>query len=397
LSLGLCTSLAVGCVDGDVEPADVTEAASPAPLTIVFGGALAGLSSAEQARFAAGQASFNEARGVADGLGPVFNDVSCGACHAVPAVGGFSPALETRFGRTINGVFDPLVSKGGSLLQVKGIGAAGACTFVGETVPAIANVVSGRLTQPTFGLGLVDEVDEPAFHAIAGYEAHVYPNEAGVVNIVHDIAHNRDAVGRFGWKAQVPTLHQFAGDAFLNEVGITNPEFPQENCPQGNCALLACNPRPGLNDNGDSVAKFTDFMRFLAPPPAVPLSPDAFKGQTLFRQVGCNHCHMETLRTGESEIAALSDVEFHPYSDFLLHDMGVLGDGIEQAHATGRFMRTAPLWGARVRTRFLHDGRATTIEQAIMAHAGQGQAARDAFAALSSADRAAVIAFVKSI
>ena len=138
-------------------------------------------------------------------------------------------------------------------------------------------------------------------------------------------------------------------------------------------------------------------MTFLAPPPRGKISPDAASGERLFNSIGCDSCHLASLRTGSSATAALNNATYHPYSDFLLHDMGSLGDGITQNRATGRLMRTAPLWGLRQLTTYLHDGRATTLEQAIAAHDGQGRRARDRFARLAYYDRARLIAFLKSL
>jgi CxxC motif-containing protein (DUF1111 family) len=384
--------LAIGCA-GEHEEVGVAVSASVSP---GFGEPLAGLSAGELARFRAGEEAFAEDETPADGLGPVFNDTSCARCHSAPTEGGASSVFVTRFGRVSSGRFDPLANEGGSLIQVRGIGSAGTCNFVGEIVPADATVSVRRITTPLFGLGLVDELDEADFSARALAQATSFPGEAGVVSVVHDIAGNRDAVGRFGWKAQVPTLHQFAGDAYLNEMGITSPEFPDESCPQGNCALLACNPRPGLNDDGDDVDAFADYMRLLAPPAPLPAQGTA-RGHAVFTQLGCDHCHTETLTTGASEVAALDHVTFHPFSDFLLHDMGALGDGIEQGHSTVTLMRTAPLWGLHVRSTLLPDGRAHAVEDAVRAHRGQGQRAADAFAALPAPDRASVIAFLKTL
>jgi len=369
------------------------------PVQASLGRPLPFLSQADQDRFAAGKDEFEQVETPADGLGPVFNDTSCARCHSDPASGGGSSTLETRFGAIVNGVFDPLTQLGGSLIQSQGIGPAGSCDFVGETVPSSANVVSSkRRTTPLFGLGLVDAVPESTFHYVARIESVLFPSEAGRTATVHDIAHNRNAVGRFGWKNQNPTLHQFSGDAYINEMGITNPEFPNENCPQGDCAsLAACNPRPDLNDDGTDVALFTDFMTLLAPPPRARLGAQAVAGKAIFASVGCTHCHWATFRTGYHPVDSLSGTVFHPYSDFLLHDMGSLGDGIVVADGQGNEFRTAPLWGISAVKLYLHDGRATTIADAILAHDGQGRRARDRFANLSSSDQAALVAFVNAL
>jgi CxxC motif-containing protein (DUF1111 family) len=367
------------------------------PMQATFGKPLPGLRQADQTRFVAGLAEFEDEETPEDGLGPVFNDTSCARCHSDPAVGGGSALLETRFGAVVDGHFDPLTNLGGSLIQANGIGPAGDCDFVAETVPPAANVVSLRRTTPLFGLGLVDAVPESTFHYVARIEATLFPNEAGRAAMVFDIARRREAVGRFGWKSQVPSLHQFAGDAYLNEMGVTSPEFPTENCPNGDCSLLACNPLPTLNDDGSGVVAFTDFMTLLAPPPRSRLSPQAYAGKQIFSSIGCTHCHWATFRTGDAAVSALSWTTFHPYSDFLLHDMGSLGDGIETGDAKGSEFRTAPLWGAAAVKLYLHDGRAATLSEAILAHDGQGRRARDRFAKLSPGDQSALVAFVSSL
>src|SRR5207245_2915218 len=186
--------------------------------------------------------------------------------------------------------------------------------------------------------------------------------------MVLDLVHVGTSVGKFGWKAQNPNLLQFAGDAYLNEMGITSPLFPNENCPGGDCSLLSYNPAPGLNDSGVGPIATANFMTMLDAPPRGKTSSDTVAGEKIFNSIGCQSCHVSTLTSGSSDIAALRHRPFHPYSDFLLHDMGSLGDGVSQGVASGREMRTAPLWGLRVITRFLHDGSVTTIEAAILAH-----------------------------
>jgi CxxC motif-containing protein (DUF1111 family) len=373
-----------------------------AATTTSFGDPLPGLTAAEPQRFSAGRTAFANVEVVSDGLGPVFNDDACGACHAVGAVGGGGTRVETRFGRVTAGVFDPLPQLGGSLIQSQGIGFACAprgspcATFVGEVVPAEANVQAGRLTTPLFGLGLVDAVPRATFDALVTAEARNDASTAGRESLVTDVS-GKPALGKFGWKAAVPTIHQFSGDAYLNEMGVTNPDFPQESCPQGNCDLLAANPVPALNDDGSDVTAFTDFITFLAPPPAVKLTGEARAGQNEFSKLGCDQCHTPSLTTGPSAVAALSNVTFAPYSDFLLHDMGALGDGIQQGAAGATEMRTAPLWGIGIRTTFLHDGRATTFDDAILAHAGQGAAAAAAFAAIPEARKRHLRAFLSAL
>lgn len=167
-----------------------------------FGDPLPGLSAEERARFDAGKDAFEEVETPADGLGPVFNGTACVGCHSVGGTGGGSETVETRFGTITGGVFDPLAAHGGSLIQTDGIGVQGACTFVGEIVPAEATIVAGRRATPLFGLGLVDAVPGAELIALVRWQARWQPRTAGRPNMVVDIATGRPAVGRFGWKAR---------------------------------------------------------------------------------------------------------------------------------------------------------------------------------------------------
>src|ERR1051326_1797523 len=373
--------------------------ANERPQPPALGDPLPGLTAAQHARFDAGKDEFEEPEEADEGLGPVFNGRSCVECHAAGATGGGGELVETRFGQMQNGTFDPLANLGGSLIQTTAITTADGSLYdyKGEVVPKQANVTAGRRTTPLFGLGLVDAVPGGAFQQLAAQEAASDPSTAGRPNIVTNLVTGMDVVGKFGWKSQVPTLFQFSADAYLNEMGITSPLFPNENCPQGNCAELVHNPMPAINDTGDGVEAFHDFMTMLAAPPRGNIHNDVRAGERVFQQIGCTACHTPTLRTGPSEIAALDRVAFHPYSDFLLHDMGRLGDGITQSRANGRDMRTAPLWGLRAVTLFMHDGRAHTVQEAILAHDGQGRRSRDAFNQLDRRGKDQLVKFLNSL
>jgi CxxC motif-containing protein (DUF1111 family) len=375
-----------------------------------FGDPLPGLTAEELARFEAGKTEFAKAEGVDEGLGPVFNEAACVACHLGPgtAVGGTTQRMETRFGRLRDdGTFDPMPELGGSLLQDHAIGyvsvPAGSFTYVPEVVPPARpgelRVVAQRRTQPLFGLGLVDATPTSTFVGIAIVQSILSPSIAGTPSVVPDPSNGgRPALGRFGWKAQVPSLFVFSGDAYLNEMGITNPLFPEENCPQGDCGSLRYNPAlTSPNDDGSGVQKFDDFMTLLAAPPRGSRNFLTEYGNVVAGAIGCLDCHVQTLRTGANAVAALNKVTYHPFSDFLLHDMGALGDGITQNQATGRLMRTQPLWGLRTQAKLLHDGRATTIIDAIRAHDGQAAASRREFESLGAFDRYALRAFLESL
>jgi CxxC motif-containing protein (DUF1111 family) len=378
-----------------------------------FGQPLPGLTPMQSMLFQQGKTAFETVETVADGLGPLFNGNSCGQCHARPATGGGNDLFENRIGRISDDLqFDPLTGLGGSLRQLFTIGDTGTrpgCFFPAEVVPPQANVSILRRSLALSGDGLVDNVPDSIFFAIAMREQMHFPLTAGRVSTAVNLAQSFPAVAKFGWKAQVPNLFQFAGNAYVNEMGITNPEFPLENCPNDtpNCPLMQrCNPVPGLNDNGEDVTNFTNFMTLLAPPPRGPIDNTVRQGGRIFVSIGCANCHLPTLRTGPNAVAALDRKIFHPYSDFLIHDMGSLGDSTSGdqgdasfvlAIATPREMRTQPLWGVRVLDRFLHDGRATTLSQAILAHDGQGACSREAFRNLNPQQVSRLLAFLNSL
>lgn len=362
-----------------------------------YGDLLPGATAAERAQVEAGRAEFTRNRDPASGLGPVMTALACSACHESPAIGGTNQRRETRFGRREpDGSFDPLLASGGPLLQDESIGRVNGVSWTPETVPASANVVARRRTTPLFGLGLIDATSDATLAAVAEWQRIHHLEVAGRPARVRDLETGAMAVGKFGWKASLPTLLQFTGDAFVNEMGITSPLFPDENCPQGDCAALADNPAPGLNDDGSGLARAARFLTFLGPPPRGQDEPPS-RGGELFTSVGCAACHLQTLVTGPSQSAALDRVAYHPYSDLLLHDMGTLGDGIDQGDAKASEMRTPPLWGLSTQSLLLHDGRATSVEEAILAHDGQGRSARDRFVALQTAERADLLLFLHSL
>jgi len=389
------------------EPGESTGASAEA---LSAGGPIAGLTSAQLAAFNTGATAFNEVETIPQGLGPVFNEKSCGTCHDIGAEGGSGSQIETRAGRLVNGVFNPLTSEGGSLFRHFGIGGQvpnRACTTTGEVVPADANVTAGRVTVPLFGDGLVDATPDSTFQNIAGGQPSAI---RGTAPQVPDVAHGGTRVGKFGWKDQEPNLFDFAGDAYVNEMGITNPLFPNEHAPQGSATMLAnCDSNSGVStpdpeDDGTDIANFTTFMQFLAPPPRGSITSQVTAGDAIFSRIGCDGCHVRSITSGTAHdvngntVAALSNVTYHPFGDFLMHDMGSLGDNIDQGTGLTK-MRTAPLWGLRFLNpnTLLHDGRAHSPQQAIQMHAGQGAAAAAAFNALSSNDQNNLFSFLMSL
>ena len=362
-----------------------------------FGEALPGLSDSERRAFEEGRQEFLKAETPETGLGPTFNGRSCVQCHSGPEVGGGSGIAVIRFGRMVNGRFDPMEDQGGSLLQQFSINPA-----VRESIPTQATIIAQRMTTPLFGAGLIEAIPDATLLRNASS-----PKPDGVTGRAHlitDVATGEGRVGRFGWKAQQATLVAFSADAYLNEMGITNRFFPHENAPNGNQALLARFDRVAdVEDSADPVTGRSDldlaadFMRLLAPPPRAPATASSRAGEALFAQIGCTACHTPVMQTGSSPVAALDRKPVALYSDLLLHDMGTLGDGIGQGQAQPAEMRTTPLWGLRVRRQFLHDGRAGTVDAAVVAHAGEAAVARDRYRRLTPAARRQLLDFLNTL
>jgi CxxC motif-containing protein (DUF1111 family) len=357
---------------------------------------IAGLDSTKAREFTDGLAEFTKVETASTGLGPIFNDVSCVACHRAGGAGGASRVFVTRFGKTVDGVFDPMISEGGPLLQRRAI----APEFV-ERVPLTANLVIRRITTPVFGLGLMEAIPDAAIRAGAVAKG---DGIAGKVAVVTDPVSGKEGVGRFGWKAQHASVLGFSADAYLNEMGITNRYFPKDNAPNGDAALLAradtvTDPEDAANgttEKGD-IDRAADFMRYLAPIPRAKATARSAAGERTFGTIGCVKCHTPAMTTGAHPVAALANKRVELYSDLLLHDMGALGDGMPQGAAGAREMRTAPLWGLRLRDMYLHDGRAITVDSAIRAHDGEARIVRERYSALKEADRAALLEFLGTL
>jgi hypothetical protein len=368
-----------------------------------LGEPLAGLTPAEQARFREGEDHFLEVEAMEEGLGPVFNGPSCADPYAHPANGGSSPDLQvtrvTRIGRLVSGLFDPLVERGGMLLQARSVREIDPSIAVdGEVVPPEATLISRRITTPLFGAGLIEAIPEGEILKRADPTDANRDGIRGVPNRVFNPETGRMEVGRFGWKAHVSTLHLFAGDAYLNEMGITNPAFPDENLPQGQPIPPGADLVPDLEDDGTDVNHLATYMRLLAAPRQQPPTAETRAGNQLFTQIGCGGCHTPQMNTGDSPIGALRNRTVRLWSDLLLHDMGpALADGMEMGSAKGGQWRTAPLWGLASRRFLLHDGRASTIEASILAHDGESRRSRERFQGLSLTDRNKVLAFLRSL
>ena len=372
------------------------------------GDPLVGLTKAQVAAFWAGRASYATPFGPETGLGPVMNKSNCQSCHSNP-VGGWGSISVTRFGADNNGSFIPLEELGGSLLQSLSI--SGECS---EHIPVEATVVASRLTNSSMAFGLIEAIPDAS---IAANEDALDSDGDGVSGRVHWVLPLESSptsplrAGRFGWKAQVATVLTFSGDATRNEMGITNALIPTETAPNGNMATLAsCDAVADPEDHADAsgltfIERVTNFQRYLAQPPQAPKS--GMSGEAVFVSVGCAKCHVQQYTTSSSVSleAAIRGKTIRPYSDFLLHDMGLLADGVSDGMANELEFRTPTLWNLRTRDPMLHNGLAsggtfeTRVTTAIQAHGpyGEGAAAAAAFDALSATQKGQLIAFLDSL
>jgi CxxC motif-containing protein (DUF1111 family) len=369
-----------------------------------LGDPVQGLTPGQYQRFRRGMTVFNTNLTPADGLGPAFNDISCGNCHSGPLPGGGSVRTVTRFGAAATGgnPFDPLGHLGGSLLQEQAISVD--CE---EHIPAEANVIAERMTPITFGAGLLEGIDDAELLLLASNQP---PGLNGFPHMV-PLLENPSAplrVAKFGWKGVIATTMSFSIDASLGEMGLTTVFLPNETAPNGDPAqLFLCDSVADPEDLPDidgftRVDRFTDFQRFLAAPPQTPRA--GMSGELLFDSVGCGGCHYTPgFVTQIAPESALSGIPIKPYTDCLLHDMGSLGDQIVQGAATENIMHTRALWGLRARDAFLHDARATggsfedNMRATIAEHEGEGAASRAAFLALSVVEQDQLIAFLGSL
>ena len=380
--------------------------------------------------------------GVNGGLGPVFDNESCEACHVGDGRGSPPPHEGDAFtsmlfrssitGRDATGGPLGIPSGFGGQLQMRAtdgfqadiqalihyVDAQG--TFSDGT-PFVLHVPQYRLTGvypglPTgflfsprvapvvFGLGLLEAVPELVIAARSDPRDFNRDGISGRVNLVYDAVRQRRAVGRFGWKANTPNLIQQTAGAYNGDMGVTSNLFPTESCAGRTDA--ACNDPHGPEVNAQTVADVAFYTQTLAVPARRDLNdPTARRGESVFYAAGCDGCHAPTLRTGVlSGLPEVSNQVIHPYTDLLIHDMGPgLADGRPDFQASGSEWRTPPLWGIGLvetvngHTRFLHDGRAYSLLEAVLWHGGEATRARDRVRHLTQRDRDALIAFLKSL
>jgi CxxC motif-containing protein (DUF1111 family) len=347
---------------------------------------------------------FEEIEGIDEGLGPVFNHNACSACHMNPVTGGISQITELRAGRFDGTSFTD--HPGGSLIHSQAINAA----IQEHILGAQFNVRTFRTSLNALGDGFVEAIPNSRFTDIRNAQPSGMQGTIISVPVIEDGGTLR--VGRFGWKNQHASLLSFSGDAYLNEMGITNlvngsTTFAQENTSNGN-SVAAFDEVPDPEDDGDDVEAFAEFMRSTKAPPRGPITTSVQAGSGLFDQIQCNVCHTRNITTaapgtsingGQLIVdAALGNKVIHPFGDFLLHNVGT-GDGVVQngGQATRNQLRTAPLWGVRMRNRLMHDGESLTFTDAILRHAGQALNSANGFRNLSSTQKQQLIDFLGSL
>jgi len=391
----------------------------------------------------ADQETFDEVEEIAGGLGPLYNAQSCRECHQNPVSGGPSQVTELRVGHNgPNGRFenpDIPIGRGTTVVNDRTLvndraicpNAQFPDSEVQERVPQGENIRTTRISLNLLGDGFVEAVEDTTFERIGREQCRrTHGNICGQALRVPVVeAPGATRVGRFGWKDQHASLLSFSGDAYLNEMGITSRLFPDE-------VTNICNTTAEPNDESDAsgladIDRFARFMRATKAPARdtiLAASSQAVRGSTLFDSIGCATCHVRTLTTApagtvinggvDTVSPALGSKTFHPFGDFLLHNVGT-GDGIVmtmQEHYGRRAMqrvwnnfsrpafgntqfkmRTAPLWGVRLRPRLMHDARSLTFRDAIGRHGGEATAVTNRFLQLSKREQLAIIEFLKSL
>ena len=391
----------------------------------------------DEATHEADREVFDEAEEIDEGLGPLHNAQSCRECHQNPASGGNSQITELRAGhRDAEGHFvNPSIPIARGAEVVTGrtlVNDRAICPNpdfpaeeIQERVPESETIRTERVSLGLLGDGLVELVPDELLRSIAEWQCRETKGricgKAIAVPVLE--APGTYALGRFGWKSQHASLLSFAADAYLNEMGITSRLLPDEVTER--CDTVA---DPEDEPGGDGLADIDRFARFVratkAPPrdAALAATAAAAKGSALFDAAGCATCHLRTLGTAPAGTrlhggklvvpTAMGGKAFHPFGDFLLHDVGT-GDGIAvavlehhgkayrhmqpQFEPTANRMRTAPLWGLRTRSRLMHDGLSVTPRDAIARHRGEADDARRRFERLSAEDREALLAFLRSL
>jgi len=369
--------------------------------------------------FANDQLVYEQENDVTTGLGPVYNARACADCHQNPVSGGASQFTELRVGHLdASGNFvNPTVLINHGLNTIGGrsiINDRAVVPEAQEHIPATETIRALRAALNTLGDGFVEAIDDSTLLAIAANQPNLSEGkihgEAVQVPVLEAPGHTR--VGRFGWKDQHSSLLSFSADAYLNEMGITNRLRPHDTVPVGTVGKITADPEDTPDNLGlAAIDHFAQFIRGTkVPPPDTILgaTPDAQAGQALFQTIGCATCHVATIVTAPAGTVinggtftvpdALGNKIIHPYSDFLLHDVGT-GDGIVQGgpQDTREKLRTAALWGLRMRPRFMHDLLSLSLESAIGRHHGEAEHVGQNFSALSDTQKQQLLTFLSSL
>jgi CxxC motif-containing protein (DUF1111 family) len=366
--------------------------------------------------YALDQSKFEQAHDASTGLGPVFNARACADCHQNPVSGGASQFTEIRAGHLdSNGDFVAAsvpINDGATVIALRSIINDRALNpQAQEHIPDTENIRALRAALNTLGDGFVEAIEDSTLQAISqrqSDETHgVIHGEAVPVPVLEAPGQNR--IGRFGWKNQHSSLLSFIGDAYLNEMGVTNRLRPHDVTTIGKIT-------PDPEDTPDNLGladidHFAQFVRGTKVPPrdaVLAATPAARAGEALFDQIGCVHCHVGAIVTAPVGTVinggmftvpdALGNKIIHPYGDFLLHDIET-GDGIVQNPPadTANKLRTVPLWGLRMHPRHMHDLKSLTLENAIERHGGEAREVRDRFRQLSSGEKQQLITFLNSL
>jgi CxxC motif-containing protein (DUF1111 family) len=387
----------------------------------------------DQATFLADKGKFEEIEQTGNGLGPTYNAQSCRECHQNPISGAISQVTELRCGHEdfqgnfvnptifINDGQDSIPNRSlvndraicpGIVTDANGGQHDFRQTNIQERVPGSENIRTFRTSLNTAGDGFVEAIDSNMLVAIANQER----NQSGgrinplVIQVPVLESPGKTRVARFGWKNQMASLLSFSSDAYLNEMGISNPLNPTD---VTTVCKVTTDPED-TPDPGDGLADidhFARFMRALKAPSrdlALAATPDARAGEQIFNSIGCAICHVASITTAPAGTvinggaftvpAALGNKIIHPFGDFLLHNVGT-GDDIVQngGQASADYMRTAPLWGVRTRDRLMHDGESLTRNDAILRHAGEATFVINNYKNLSTTQKNQLITFINSL
>jgi CxxC motif-containing protein (DUF1111 family) len=362
------------------------------------------------------QTRFEQEHDASTGLGPVFNARACVDCHQNPVSGGSSQFTEIRAGHNdpdgnfVNATV-PIDDGASAIANRSIINDRALIPQAQEHIPDTENIRALRAALNTLGDGFVEAIDDGTLRAIAQHQVEVSDGrihgEAVEVPVLE--APGQTRIGRFGWKDQHSSLLSFIGDAYLNEMGVTNRLRPKDVTTIGKIT-------PDPEDIPDNLGladidHFAQFIRGTKAPPrdaALALTLASRAGEQLFEKIGCATCHVSTIVTAPVGTVinggtfavpeALGNKIIHPYGDFLLHDIGT-GDGIVQnpPEDTANKLRTVPLWGLRMHPRHMHDLQSLTLEKAIERHGGEAEHVRDRFRDLSPTEKQAIIAFLNSL